>query len=202
MSQRSRWQFAVVLVASAALALVGVVGLLAPGTVRGQAAPGAAVSAPAGAFSSSSLTGDVAVAPGEPMSRIVPYPYPYPLVPISRGHLVIVPFWCNWPTPVPPTAAPGAPTRVPATPIPSPTPGGMASAAAYTICPQIARKVPLAVQQQALAAPWTLYGYNMRLNPNTPYHPLWNPLRTQLGLLNPNLEYHPCNPVVWKAACP
>lgn len=193
MSRRSRLKVAIVVIASAALAVIAAVGLLAPGTVRGQSAQNTA-----GNLSSAG----VAIVASEPLSRIVPYPYPYPIMPISRGHVVVMPFWCNWPTPVPPPVPAGVPTRVPPTPIPSPTPGGMASSVTYTVCSQIARKVPMVVQQQALAAPWTIYGYNMRLNPNTQYHPLWNPLRTQLGLLNPNLEYHPCNPVVWKAGCP
>lgn len=183
------------MVAGVMLAALASVVLLAP--VAAQAPVGGSVPIVLSASGGSPLIGT------EPMSRVIPYPYPWPSQPISRGIIVVpVPYWCNWPTPVPPPLPPGAPTRVPPTPVPSPTPGGMASAQTYTVCPRLASRVPMAVQQHALAEPWTIYGYNMRLNPNTPYHPLWNPYRTQLGLLNPNLEYHACNPVVWKAACP
>jgi hypothetical protein len=62
--------------------------------------------------------------------------------------------------------------------------------------------VPSAIQQQAIASPWTAYGYGMRLNPNVPYHPLWNPYRTSLTLLDYGKPWSPCNPVVWKNGCP
>jgi hypothetical protein len=188
-------RLAVTLVASLAVALIAAVALLAP--VAADAPHGRTV----GPLS------DAALAPTGiyPISRTLPWPS-LPIsrgFPISRGIIVVpIPLWCNWPTPVPPPLPPGVATRVPPTPVPSPTPGGMASSVTYSICRNTASTVPLAVQQQALAEPWTIYGYNMRLNPNTPYHPLWNPLRTQLGLMNPNVAYHPCNPVVWKANCP
>jgi hypothetical protein len=190
----------IILTLGVLLALLGAVALIVPVTaqepVPGLGAPPAAVPVP--------VSGDVFAAT-VPLSITVPHPYP-PYPPISRTVIINypwpLPWWCNWPTPVPPPVPPGVPTPVPPTPIPSPTPGGAASAATYELCPQIASKVPAAVQQQALAAPWTIYGYNLRRNPNVPAHPMWNPLRTYLGLMNFNKPYSICNPVVWKAGCP
>jgi hypothetical protein len=77
----------------------------------------------------------------------------------------------------------------------------MATSVTYTVCRQIQGRVPAAVQLQALNEPWTVHGFGERRNGNVPYHPLWNPLRTELNLLNPNTPYGPCNPVVWKSGC-
>lgn len=119
--------------------------------------------------------------------------YPNPVVPGWPGGY---PFPCPpWPTPAP---QPGMPTPPP---MPTPTPGP-ATGLSYRVCPQIVNRVPAAVQQQALASPWTVYGYGMRLNRGVPEHPLWNPYRTWLTLLDYGKPWDPCNPVVWKAGCP
>ena len=158
------------------------------------------------------------VAASRALSLPFPGPYPYPPRPnppprppvsgtvrISGTIYVwpyVMPWWCYWPTPLPPSSPPGLPTPPPPTPMPTPTPGGPGWGASYDVCPQIVNKVPKQVQDDALAQPWTIYGYGLRQNPNVPEHPLWNPLRTHLGIMNPNIPYHVCNPVVWKAGCP
>lgn len=117
---------------------------------------------------------------------IIPHPPGWPLFPCYG------PGSMPWPTPV------GAPT---AQPRPSPTPGP-ATGLAYRACPQLGRKVPPMVQQQAVSEPWQLYGYGMLQNPNVPYHPIWNPYRTWLSLLDYGKPWNPCNPIVLKAGCP
>jgi hypothetical protein len=118
-------------------------------------------------------------------------PWPYPPCP---GCPIILP--CP-PDPLMPPP-PGVPTPLPP---PTPTPGP-ASGLTYKACPQIAGRIPPALEQMALADPWKFRGYGQLRNPNVPQHPLWNTYRTWLSLENMNVPYHRCNPVVWKAGCP
>jgi len=180
---------------AAVLGLVGVAPL-----VLGSTAPAAAASPPQAVW-------QTAVGPGPALGAYQPISgtRPYPPRPIS-GTVIVgwpypYPYWCLFPNRIAPPLPPGMPTPLPPTPVPSPTPGGAATAATYTVCPHIRNRVPLAVQQQALAQPWTVYGFNERHNPNVPGHPLWNTLRTELNLWNPNVPYSECNPVVWKSGC-
>lgn len=108
----------------------------------------------------------------------------YPIHPI-----IIIP--CA--TPLPSGATP--------VPRPTPTPGGGASSATYRVCPRMSTRIPAAIQAQALAEPWSIAGYGRLLNPNKPYHPLWNTYRSSLMLRNPNVPYSICNTAVWKAGC-
>jgi hypothetical protein len=115
---------------------------------------------------------------------------------------IIVPIVPGWPFPCPRWPSVPPPPGVP-TPQPRPTPTpGPATGLTYQVCPQIVNKVPAAIQQEALASPWKVYGYGQRLNPNVPYHPLWNPYKTWLTILDYGKPWNPCNPIVWKAGCP
>ena len=117
-----------------------------------------------------------------------------------RGIYPIFVYPCATPVGMPTVPAPpGVPTLAPR---PTPTPGGMASTLTYRVCPQIAGKIPAAVEVHAVAAPWEVYGYGMLRNPNVPYHPMWNSYRTWLSLRNMSVPYSRCNSVVWKAGCP
>jgi len=117
---------------------------------------------------------------------------------------IIVPIRCA--TPYPPSGGlpvpPGATPPATAVPLPSPTPGGGASAVTYRVCPQAVSEIPADLQARALAEPWTIYGYNMLANPNTRHHPLWNDYRKWLSVRNLSLPYSHCNPAVWKSGCP
>ncbi|MBK6767648.1 MAG: hypothetical protein IPG72_01155 [Ardenticatenales bacterium] len=97
--------------------------------------------------------------------------------------------------PLPPAPPPGAG-------IPTPTPGGAAAGIEYKVCPQKQYDVPKVIQDQAMAEPWTIYGYGMKRNPNVPYHPLYNSYRHWLSTQNMNMPYSVCNPAIWKAGCP
>jgi hypothetical protein len=143
--------------------------------------------------------------PGHPPCPGCPIVYPCPGCPIYYSHP------CSYPPgyPIPPNLPPNPgtpstplPTSTPLPPAPTPTPGGRATGASYIVCPQVQSLVPLQVQQDALSAPWTIYGFDLTRNPNVPHHPFYNPLRTALTLRNPNVPWGPCNPVVWKAGCP
>lgn len=115
---------------------------------------------------------------------------------------IVIPIYPGWPFPCPPWPTMVPPSGVPTPmPRPSPTPGP-ATGLNYRVCPQIVNRVPAAVQQDALATPWKIYGYGMLLNPSVPSHPVWNGYRTWLTLLDYGKPWHPCNPVVWKAGCP
>lgn len=99
-----------------------------------------------------------------------------------------------------PGATPGPTATL--VPMPSPTPGGAASAQTYRVCPQVSKAIPQGVQDAAVAEPWRVYGYGQKANPNIPFHPLWNPYRTWLSLRDPRQPYSVCNLPVWKSGCP
>lgn len=157
--------------------------------------------------------------PGYPPNPGIPYPYPcYPPCP----GIIYYPSGCatpfaplppeTTPMPIPPGATPPAPPPLPLSmplvetlavqAIPSPTPGGAAQALEYKVCPQKAMDIPQVIQDQAMAEPWTIYGYGMKRNPNVPEHPLWNSYRHWLSTRNQNQPYSVCNPAIWKAGCP
>jgi hypothetical protein len=158
-----------------------------------------------GARTAGATAGEAAAGPDHGIVVCPTCPYPYPIV-VCPGCPFPYPFPypCTYP-PLPPPPPPPGVTVTPypsPTPLPSPTPGGMASTLPYRVCPQMASKIPAEVQQTALAQPWMVYGYNMRQNPNIPYHPLWNPYRSWLSLRDWVYPYGPCNTVVWKSGCP
>jgi hypothetical protein len=68
------------------------------------------------------------------------------------------------------------------------------------VCPRAVGRIPLPVQQYALANPHAIYGYGLLRNPNVPPNP-WNELRTWLDVRDPGKPFSRCNSVVWKAGC-
>lgn len=148
----------------------------------------------------------IIVVPGYPCHPYpcVGYPWPYPCYDPNFPpfpELPVPPAGTPGATVVPP--APGA-TAVPPTPypVPSPTPGGQAQGLNYRVCPQVINQIPQHIQDLATSEPWRYYGYGIRRNPNTPYHPLWNTYRTWLSLRDTALPYSPCNLPQWKSGCP
>jgi hypothetical protein len=94
--------------------------------------------------------------------------------------------------------------RGPAVPLPTPPPPpanpGPAGTATYQVCPRAVGRIPLAVQQYALANPHAIRGYGQLRNPSVPAGP-WNTLRTWLDVTDPGKPFSRCNSVVWKAGC-
>ncbi len=150
----------------------------------------------------------IIVRPGQPC-----YPYPCPGYPYPNPcYDPSFPPFPQPPVPPPPgatapppgpTTPPGA-TAVPPTPypMPTPTPGGMASTLTYRVCPQVTGLIPQYIQDLAVSEPWRYYGYDLRQNPNVPYHPLWNTYRTWLSLRDSNQPYSACNLPQWRSGCP
>lgn len=63
--------------------------------------------------------------------------------------------------------------------------------------------VPIQALMWALSHDSQVYGYGMACNPNVPFNPVSNPMRSHLALRNPNVPYHPMfNALVWKCGCP
>lgn len=70
------------------------------------------------------------------------------------------------------------------------------------VCDYLARRVPAAVINDAIANASSVRGFGEPLNPGVPPGPT-NPLKTYLGLQNPAVPYHPLfNGVAYKAGCP
>jgi len=105
-------------------------------------------------------------------------------------------------TPRPPTPTPLPPTPT-ARPMPTDTPlPPTEPAPTGPVCPQIARLVPQAVIDTAVANPSSISGYNQPHDPAKPVGP-YNPLRTWLSMLDISKPFHPVhNSVVYKAYCP
>lgn len=137
--------------------------------------------------------------PAEPFPRHCPHPCPRLIIRFPCGNPAagLLPGDPGLPNPGA-TAGPTATVR----PMPSPTPGGVAAAQTYKVCPQLLKAIPQAVQDAAVAEPWRVYGFNQKSNPNIPFHPLWNPYRTWLSLRDPRQPYSICNTPLWKAGCP
>lgn len=136
----------------------------------------------------------------DPLPRHCPHPCPRMIIRFPCGD----PAAALLPPPPPGVPNPGATPGPTATlvPMPSPTPGGAASAQTYRVCPQVSKVIPQGVQDAAVAEPWRVYGYGLKSNPNIPFHPLWNPYRTWLSLRDPRQPYSVCNMPVWKSGCP
>jgi len=212
-----------VLVATAAglaMAFVGFAAGYAPApAARAQEADVAPAPAQLDASAASAVDGAAAGGPLNHRGRIIiVYPRPYPCYPVYPCPGYPYPNPCydpNFPPfpgpPVPPppgstpapTVPPGA-TAAPPTPfpMPSPTPGGMASTLQYRVCPQVKGTIPQHIQDLATTEPWRYYGFGELRNPNVPYHPLWNGYRTWLSLRDTNQPYSPCNLPLWKSGCP
>jgi hypothetical protein len=86
------------------------------------------------------------------------------------------------------------------TPPPPPANPGAAGGATYQVCPRMVGRVPMPVQQFALANPHAIPGYGELRNPSVPAGP-WNPLRTWLELRDVGKPFSKCNSIVWKAGC-
>jgi hypothetical protein len=93
-----------------------------------------------------------------------------------------------------PTTEPTA-TATAMSPPPEPTP-------ASCVCEFVGSRVPPAVINDAVANPHRYYGWQMRLDPGKPPGPS-NPRRVCLSMLNPNTIFHPLwNPPIWRVGCP
>ena len=113
---------------------------------------------------------------------------PEPRFPIRGPIIIPVPIGCT---------GPGVPVP---TPPPPPTSPGPAASATYQVCPHMASRIPLPLQQYALANPHAIPGYGELRNPSVPANP-WNKLRTWLELRDHGKPFSECNSVVWKAGC-